>query len=116
VTHELGAHLGPGRGDAICVLKDAVFVWFDDGRRTQLSLIGDSGHLCPRWRASRTTRRARSGVTITSGGRRPAGVVAPTAQRYAGGMLGGMFWFSAKTLSGSYLAFSATSRLKFSSP
>lgn len=47
VTHELGAHLGPGRGDAICVLKDAVFVWFDNGQRTQLSLIGDGGHFCP---------------------------------------------------------------------
>jgi hypothetical protein len=47
VTHGFGAHLGPGRGDAICVLKDAVFVWFDDGQRTQLSLIGDSGHFCP---------------------------------------------------------------------
>jgi hypothetical protein len=47
VSHGFGAHLGPGRGDAICVLKDAVFAWFDDGERTQLSLIGDGGHFCP---------------------------------------------------------------------
>jgi hypothetical protein len=46
-THELKAHLGPGRGDQICVLKDAVFVWFDDGQRTQLALVADNGRFCP---------------------------------------------------------------------
>jgi hypothetical protein len=46
-TLRLDAHLGPGRGDKICVLKDAVFVWFDDGQRTQLSLIADNGPFCP---------------------------------------------------------------------
>lgn len=46
-TFGLEARLGPGRGDVICVLRDAVFMWFDDGQRTQLSLIGDSGPFCP---------------------------------------------------------------------
>ena len=36
--------------------------------------------------------------------------------RYAAGMLGGMFWLSEKTFSGSYLSFNATSRSNFSSP
>ena len=31
-------------------------------------------------------------------------------------LLGGMFWLSENTLSGSYLSFSATSRANFSSP
>ena len=41
----------------------------------------------------------------------------PTAPRaYVGVTLGATFWLSAKTLSGSYLSFSATSRLNLSWP
>jgi hypothetical protein len=35
---------------------------------------------------------------------------------YVGVAVGGMFWLSAKMLSGSYLSFNATSRPNFSSP
>jgi hypothetical protein len=70
------------------------------------------------WVQSCSGGTRRPSVSRRAPGRVSLGRAAPTQSHrvYVGVTVGGMFWLSAKMLSGSYLSFNATSRPNFSSP